>query len=882
MSDNSRGAGIRRATIAAAVTVCLLMAVYRATLIFRTPEHSGILLSHRSLVAIASIGLLASGCAWLAGCFVCWTLIHLGWKLRRRIAFGLTAYLLVVILIAFGVKQLLDLDSLRLSSSIADPRVALTNPLVSLLIGAVALLLIPFIRRVVEASLTANSEHDKFIAAAETNANAFFVLESVRNPFGQITDFRFSYANEKAEKLMERKRADLVNRRLCQVLPFLRSNGTFGQLVTVVRTGLPHLGELATTDSRGRQHSHSLQVVKMADGVAVVMFDLSEERFKQKRMEELHRFSQSIIENAPFSIIATDAHGTILAVNAATEQLTMFRKRELVGHHSVVLLHDPVELSSRSVALAEELGRPVPAGFEALIAMLIEQKNDEREWTYVRKDNTRTPVQLSLTPLRGPAQEVTGYLAIAFDISERKKLTDSVRFLAHHDILTGMPNRALLKERMHEAIQRAERNGKKLAVMMVDVDNFKRINDSLGHLAGDEVLITAAERIVSAVRRTDTVARMGGDEFVVMLEDLSADSADADALRCATKVLDGLDEEIAVADHQVNITASIGVCMFPQHGAESTTLLRNADAAMYQAKERGRNGIAVYSGVDESAASGGALKMEQELRRAAEAGQMELYYQSQLNCRTGEAVGVEALLRWNHPTRGLLPPGEFIGTAEDTGLVVSIGEWAMRQACMEIKALQEKLGRRLTVAVNISATQFRQRNLADVVQDALSSSGLHPEDLELEITERTLMVNSAETIAQLNRIRHLGVRVAVDDFGTGFSSFKYLLEYRVDCLKIDRSFISKCPVDGSAMAIVRSIIAMAHGLNLRVVAEGVETNEQMTFLLRRHCDEVQGFLFSKPMPVSRIADHLRHRHEVMGHMDISARDGERLLVNTPQ
>lgn len=582
----------------------------------------------------------------------------------------------------------------------------------------------------------------------------------------------------------------------------------------------------------------------------------------------------SIIENAPFSIIVTDPAGRIVAVNSAAQQLTLYRRRELIDRHCITLLHDSAELSERSVSLSKRLGAPVPAGFPTLLASNEEATSRQHEWTYIRKGGTRVPVHLTVTPLRNGVHGLTGYLVVAFDITERKRLTDSLTHLAHHDPLTNLPNRASVQTYIAESIARVKAGGRKFALLQIDLDNFKRVNDSLGHAAGDELLVAAARRLSEQVRRTDLVSRTGGDEFVIVLEDL--ENSD-NALACAQKILDRLERPITLREHVLHIRASVGVCVYPDASGNEGELLRFADVALHEAKRRGASCISVYSR-DMQASTHDTLKLEHELRRAITEGELVLYYQAQLDCRTRQIKGVEALVRWNHPTRGLLEPAAFIGVAEESGLIVPLGEWTLRTACQEIAGLSRTTGRPLRLAINLSSRQFRQHNLPQIVQQSLLDAGMKPQDLELEITENILMENSADTSQQLTRVRELGVHLALDDFGTGYSSFNYILEYNVDCLKIDRSFIAKCPQDAQATAVVRAIIAMAHGLNMRVVAEGIETENQLAFLNRRNCDEGQGYLWSRPRPIGPLAEELASGHAP----NLLSLGGDDLLVSTPQ
>ncbi len=439
------------------------------------------------------------------------------------------------------------------------------------------------------------------------------------------------------------------------------------------------------------------------------------------------------------------------------------------------------------------------------------------------------------------------------DVTERKRLTDHASHLAHYDQLTGLANRTLLQDRLQQAILRAQRQHQKVAVFMLDIDHFKRINDSLGHSDGDALLAAVGSKLLASVRETDTVARMGGDEFVIVMTDFKSL---ADVKRCGMQLVERAATPTMIGNREVNITVSVGLCIYPDCGMEAEHLLKNADAAMYVVKDSGRNGLHIFT---ESMLEGGGdeLLLEDDLRYALVRNELALHYQPQVSCSTGEIVGMEALLRWQNARRGSISPEEFIPLAETTGLIVPIGEWALRTVCAEGKQMQERFGKRLSIAINLSPRQFRQKNLTSIVESALAESGLDPSCLEIEITEHTLMVNSTSNIETLQQLRKLGIRIAIDDFGTGFSSFSYILQYKVDRLKIDRSFVDRAAEDPKAGAIVSAIVAMAQGLDMEVVAEGVENIEQLMFLQHRRCDQAQGYYFSRPAPLTEFDSVVR-------------------------
>ena len=804
-----------------------------------------------------AFSLIADGLAFITVLGACLLIFRLARHMRDRVPFRLTAYILGLFLVCFALQRLV-VYALAWWDPMGryGPEIQMARAAAAAVMAMGAAALFPYVQSMIGAIVSADEDREKFVAAAESSLDSFYILESARDDAKNIVDFRFTYANANGEQRLGRARAELFGQSLSEVLPYVVSTNLLERFTQVVLTGVPFTDEHQVLREGIEPYWIVMQVVKLGDGVAVTNRDVTEERARQHQIAELNEFTQSMIENAPFSIIATNPAGTVTAMNPAAESLTFYRKHELIGLHSMVMLHEPAEMSARAVQLSKDLNEPVQAGFGSLIAKPKQGQTDEHEWTYVRKDGSRIWVNLAMTALKTQGENgerIVGYLGIAFDITERKKLTEFVNHLAHHDQLTGLPNRMLLDDRMQQAIQRARRNRHKVAVLMVDVDYFKRINDSLGHSAGDSLLDAIAKKLCSAVRQTDTVARMGGDEFVIVMPEFRDEK---DAVRCAEAILQKVSTPTMLGNREVNVTVSVGLCIFPDCANDAEDLLKNSDAALYEAKESGRNAFHVFN-QGMVVATADKLEFEHDLRHALINGELSLNYQPQVSCITGEVIGMEALLRWTHPRRGHIPPAQFIPLAEATGMIVPIGDWAIRTACHEGKELQDSFGRELVIAVNLSPRQFRQKNLAAQVGMALRESGLPARSLEIEITEQTLMSSSAATTETLSQLRKLGVKVAIDDFGTGFSSFSYLLQYEVDRLKIDRSFVNRSEDDPNAAAIVRAIISMAHGLNLKVVAEGVETTGQLDFLLRRRCDEAQGFYFGKAVPAGMVREAAR-------------------------
>src|SRR6185369_9662107 len=434
-------------------------------------------------------------------------------------------------------------------------------------------------------------------------------------------------------------------------------------------------------------------------------------------------------------------------------------------------------------------------------------------------------------------------LVIIRDISKRKKAEEEIQQLAYYDTLTRLPNRALLYDRMSQAIALANRNRRYVGILFLDLDRFKVINDTLGHVAGDRLLKTVAERLSSSVRESDTVSRLGGDEFIVVLSSLAHDD---DITNAAEKILTVISGAIMIDNREIFTTASIGIAIFPNDGTDINILLKNADIAMYQAKDQGRNNFQFFS-KEMNVKALEHLMLETSLRRALEREELFLVYQPQLNLNTGEVVGMEALLRWRHPDLGDLLPAEFIPLAEETGLIIPIGEWVLKAACAQNKSWQDSGYLPLRMAVNISGGQFRQQNFVEMVAGILKETGLEAARLELELTESMVMHNASATVTLLCELKTMGVSLSIDDFGTGYSSLSYLKHFPIDRVKIDRSFVRDITSNPDDAAIAAAIIAMSHSLNLKVTAEGVEHQEQLEFLSSRGCDEIQGFLLTPPL-----------------------------------
>jgi diguanylate cyclase (GGDEF)-like protein len=454
---------------------------------------------------------------------------------------------------------------------------------------------------------------------------------------------------------------------------------------------------------------------------------------------------------------------------------------------------------------------------------------------------------------------VTGVIGTYEDITDRKVAQERVQYLAYYDALTGLPNRALLQDRLSNALASARRRKDKVALLFLDLDRFKDINDSLGHSVGDLLLQEVAERLKKWSREQDTVARVGGDEFVIVL---TAAKDGADAAVAAERLMHAMSAGVVVQGRSLSISCSVGISVFPEHGADSETLIKNADAAMYCAKEDGGHNFRFFTD-DMNAQAVERLTLESSLRLALEKKELFLVYQPQINIATGKIIGLEALLRWQHPELGLVQPDKFIRIAENSGLILPIGEWVLRTACSQVRKWQDEGLPALTIAVNVSAVQFRQDGFCGLIRKVLDETGLAPQYLELELTESLLLANADVMLSVVEELKAMGLTLAIDDFGTGYSSFSYLKRYRVSKLKIDRVFIRDVAVNPDDAAITTAIISMAKSLRLKVIAEGVENEAQMSFLRTHQCDEIQGYYFSKPLAVDKVADKLRGDHPDM-------------------
>lgn len=572
-----------------------------------------------------------------------------------------------------------------------------------------------------------------------------------------------------------------------------------------------------------------------ADGTVTGFISVISDISGRRVAEEKLRLLAGVFENTAEGVVITDADAQIIEVNLAFTEITGYPRDEVIGRNPRLLAsghHD--------------------REFYQAMWLSLEQTDQWRgEIWNRRKDGEVYPEWQHISAIRDERGTLTHYVSVFSDISQIKEAQEELDHLAHHDPLTGLPNRLLLLHRLEQAIRNARRHASLLAVLFIDLDRFKHVNDSLGHAVGDQLLCSVATRIRESLRENDTVSRIGGDEFVLVLEDVEKP---LDVMTYVSKLMQCLERPHRLDNHEVSITPSIGICMYPDDGEDPSVLLRNADAAMYRAKSEGRNTYSYYT-EELTRNAYERVQIENQLAKAVREDEFQLYYQSQIDIQTGRLVGMEALIRWFSPEMGTVSPAQFIPVAEDSGIIHAIGEWVLHEACRQGREWLDQgvdFGR---ISINIAGPQIQRGGLPEIVGRILEQTGLPAECLELEITEGFIMRHAEMAVEQLQALRNLGVSLAIDDFGTGHSSLAYLKQLPVDKLKVDQSFVRDIPDDPNDMAIVDAVIAMGKSLGLTIIAEGVETSRQADFLRKAGCHQAQGYLYAKPVPAEEMIEH---------------------------
>ncbi|MBI3284831.1 MAG: EAL domain-containing protein [Burkholderiales bacterium] len=589
--------------------------------------------------------------------------------------------------------------------------------------------------------------------------------------------------------------------------------------------------ELTTVDGRCLVLQVSKGPIFDKAGQVAGLFGIAREISERKLAEQKLRQAATVFESTRDGVMITDLETRVLAVNKAFTEITGYTEAEALGN----------------TAALQRSGRHGPEFFQALWTSLRGTGQWQGEIWNRRKNGEVYPVWMSIAAVNDENARPMHYVSVFSDISQLKRSEEELRHLAHYDPLTGLPNRLLIQSRLEHALSRAERDRRLVAVLFIDLDHFKTVNDSLGHVVGDQLLVDVARRLCGRVRDEDSLGRFGGDEFLLLLEPIDTPE---EAALVARDILKTLTPAFCLSGcNEIFIGASIGISIYPDDGRNAADLLRDADAAMYEAKELGRNRFCFYT-TDMNMNAMLQLELEAALRRALERNEFILHYQPKVDLCSGAVSGAEALIRWQRNGKGLESPGRFIPLAEKIGLIVPIGAWVIDAGCRQLRAWQDAGWPDLCLSVNVSGRQFYSGDLALTVEQALARHGVQPASLELEVTESMLMESPENTIAILRVLKEIGVKVALDDFGTGYSSFSYLSRFPIDTLKIDQSFVRNIVSEPDAAMIAVSIIDLAHRMHLKVVAEGVETEAQLAYLRTRHCDEMQGYYFARPMPAA--------------------------------
>jgi diguanylate cyclase (GGDEF)-like protein/PAS domain S-box-containing protein len=683
----------------------------------------------------------------------------------------------------------------------------------------------------------------KIILLVEDNAGDARLIQEMFNDQGlQHVELKHVESMEDAEKCIALRAIDIILLDLglpdVQGLEAVRrARKAAPGVPLVVLSGLDDESMAVQAMQQGAQDYLIKGQIEPRELVRALRYAVERKIIEEALFEEKER-AQVTLDCIGDAVISTDVSGNITFLNPVAEKMTGWPLKEVVGR--------PMADAFRIV---DATTRKVVPNLMLKTAELNLTGHLPFNTVLIRRDETEIYIEDSVAPIHDHGGRVVGSVKVFRDMSGARAMAEQIAHAAEHDVLTGLPNRLLLNDRVGQAIALAQRNHDKVAVLFLDIDGFKHINDSLGHPAGDSLLRHVANRLRDCIRAPDTVSRQGGDEFVVLLQGVNRPE---DAAVTARRLLNSVAEPYSIGQRSLHITTSIGVSLYPDDGPDAETLIKNADTAMYQAKENGRQSCQFFK-PEMNIRAVERQSIEEDLRRALERREFSLNYQPKVDLATGTITGVEALLRWTHPDRGSVSPAQFIPIAEDSGLILPIGAWVLREACMQARAWIEAHLPFGTIAVNVSAIELRNEDFLEKLVSTLGETGLDPRLLELEVTEGVLLKNADVAASILQNLRERGVRVAVDDFGTGYSSLSYLRKFPIDVLKIDQSFVRHITESPDETIIVSAIISMGRSLHLRVVAEGVETAEELAFLHEHKCDEAQGYYFSRPVPAEQFA-----------------------------
>jgi diguanylate cyclase (GGDEF)-like protein/PAS domain S-box-containing protein len=670
-------------------------------------------------------------------------------------------------------------------------------------------------------------------------ANAVMITDQtgtvnwVNSAFEQLTGYAFTEIVGQSTRLLKSN----------QNSPLL-----YEEMWRAILAGNIWRGELINRRRDGSVYTEEMTITPVQDGkgeithyIAIKM-DISDRKNAEEALFLEKERAQVTLNSIGDAVACTDISGNITFLNLAAENMTGWSSQEANGRPMAEILKIVNATTHETIPnpMRMEIGQ-------------VQSLHLPPNCILIRRDGFEIPIEDSVAPIHDREGLASGAVIVFRDVSAARAMALELTHSAQHDFLTSLPNRVLLNDRVNQAIAMAPRHLKKVAVLFLDLDGFKHINDSLGHPIGDQLLQSIAKRIVNCVRAADTVSRQGGDEFVVLLSEVERSE---DVALTARRILQTIAQPHPIGQHDLHVTTSIGLSVYPDDGRDAETLIKNADTAMYQAKENGHNSYRFFKPAMNVRAVE-RQSIEESLRRALERREFALHYQPKINLKSGEITGAEALLRWTHPTRGLVPPSQFIPVAEDCGLILPIGDWVLREACRQARSWIDTGLPLETIAVNISAMQFRDENFLEGVFAVIEETGLNPRSLELELTESVLMRHAESTESILKKLGAKGVQLAVDDFGTGYSSLSYLRKFPIDALKIDQSFVRQITTSPEETTIVTAVISMGRSLKLRVVAEGVETREELAFLREHDCEEAQGYYFGRPAPPKEFAALLK-------------------------